>query len=69
MHAELDVKIEKTFDITFTWNDGSEDRQLDWADRDQIRRLIADGFIEGELCQIDHNDVEQRGWWSRHERN
>lgn len=39
--------------------------ELDECSVEHIKRLIAEGYNQGELCLLgDDRDTEYRGWWS-----
>jgi len=51
--------------INFNWRDGGE-RELSEESNRHIIKMISDGYIEGEICQLVDLDTEEEafGWWS-----
>ena len=57
--------IEKIYahNIWYSWSDGKK-RELSDCDREHIIKMLSDDYVEGELCQHDHDlDKEVYGWW------
>jgi hypothetical protein len=50
--------------IEYSWEDGIK-RKLDECDIEHIQSLLKEDYVQGELCQYDHEkETEQYGWWS-----
>lgn len=48
--------------IEYNWRDGSKN-YLSFSDIDHIKKMIEDGYNEGELCQLVGAEGEIFGWW------
>jgi len=50
--------------ISYTWEDGNEERELNDIDVERIQELLKEDYITGELCQYDNEVGETHyGWW------
>jgi len=49
--------------ITWRWDD--EYLSLDETTIDHVWSMMKEGYTSGELCRLDKNDKEIRGWWTR----
>jgi hypothetical protein len=63
--SDKKIKIGKS-NITYRYIDGYNG-DMDDADIEHVRKLLADGYREGELVTSDPDDQtkDHRGWWER----
>jgi len=50
--------------IEYSWFDDYTGG-LDETDIDHIHGCLKEGYVEGELCKLDEEGEEQRGWWGK----
>lgn len=53
--------------IIYEWHD-DYDGDMNEADIEHVKKLLDEGYVEGELCTLeDDGETEHRGWWKSKE--